>query len=72
MEHIRVILWNLPHSIRGFTVRVDCDCYDIYINARMSSNIQQDTYDHEIAHINNKDFDKMYTVDYIENLRCGA
>jgi hypothetical protein len=72
MEHIRVIMLDLPYTVKGFTVCTDTDCYDIYINARMGTNIQQDTYDHEIAHINNKDFDKMYTVDYIENLRYGA
>lgn len=72
MEHIRVMLIDLPHSVKGFTVRIDVDCYDIYINARMGSNIQRDTYDHEIEHINNHDFDKMYSVDELEMLRQGA
>lgn len=69
MEYIGVYLIDLPTSIRGFTVRNADDSYTIIINAGMSDVMQRDTYDHEIEHINNHDFDNIYDINYLENLR---
>lgn len=69
MEHIRVILMNLPHSIYGLTTYVHEDgyyFYTIFINARMSSEKQFETYKHEVSHIDNQDFSKMYPSWMIE------
>ena len=69
MEYIGVYLIDLPTSIRGFTVRNADDSYTIIINAGMSDVMQRDTYDHEIEHINNHDYDYIYDINYLENLR---
>ena len=69
MEYIGVYLIDLPTAIKGFTVRNADDSYTIIINAGMSDVMQRDTYDHEIEHINNHDFDNIYDINYLENLR---
>ena len=67
-EYVRVQLMDFPHSIRGFTVMVDSETFIIFINARLSHDAQIHAYDHEIDHIDRKDFDKMYSVHEIENI----
>lgn len=67
-EYVRVQLMDFPHSIRGFTVMVDLETFIIFINSRLSHDAQIHAYDHEIGHIDRKDFDKMYSVDEIENI----
>ena len=69
MEYIGVYLIDLPTAIKGFTVRNSDDSYTIIINAGLSDAMQRDTYDHEIEHINNHDFDNIYDINYLENLR---
>ena len=69
MEYIGVYLIDLPTSIRGFTVRNNDGSYTIIINAGMSAIMQRDTYDHEIKHIDNHDFDHIYDINYLESLR---
>lgn len=69
MEYIGVYLVDLPTAIRGFTVRNNDDSFSIFINAGMSDVMQRDTYDHEIEHINNHDFDHIYDINYLESLR---
>lgn len=69
MEYIGVYLVDLPTAIRGFTVRNNDDSFTIFINAGMSDVMQRDTYDHEIEHINNHDFDHIYDINYLESLR---
>lgn len=68
-EYVGVHLIDMPHSIPGITVRIDADTYCIFINARLSHKTQCEAYDHEIEHINNRDFDYMYDVDELEFLR---
>jgi len=73
MDYIRVVLQNLPVTIRGFTVYYfDEDgmtYYTIFINSRLSEVMQCATYDHEIKHINNNDFDSMLPADRLEAIR---
>ena len=38
----------------------------IFINARLNHETQCKAYDHEIAHINNRDFEKMIPADRLE------
>lgn len=59
---------DLPVSVHGFTIMTDFDEYDIYINTRLSIDMQIQTYDHEIEHINNRDFDMMYDIDELESM----
>ena len=73
MDKIKVILMDLPHSIKGFTVYYfDEDgqsYYTIMINSHLCSAAQCKTYDHEIRHIDNRDFDSMFPVDVLEGIR---
>lgn len=75
MEYIRVELRDLPCTIRGFTVY----CFDegqiwytIFINSHMSAEMQCNTYDHELSHIDNGDFDLMNEVSKVEYNRHYA
>ena len=69
LEYVGVHLIDMPCSVTGITVKVDADTYCILINARLSHEAQIRAYDHEIAHIDNGDFDHMVTVDQLECLR---
>ncbi len=53
VEYIGVHLVDLPHGVRGFTKKNKDGSYTIMINARLSSEMQIHTYDHEIRHIEN-------------------
>ncbi|MDD2218248.1 MAG: hypothetical protein PHW03_07695 [Eubacteriales bacterium] len=57
---------NLPHGVRGYTILNSDGSYSIMINARMSAEMQMETYRHEIAHIDSKDFDLCSEVDSLE------
>lgn len=65
---IRTVLYNLPPRISGFTVRKDGD-FTIFLNARHCWEDQKETYDHELEHIENGDFDSALSADAIEMLR---
>ena len=73
MEYVRVVLSDLPEAIRGFTVYYFDDngmaYYTMFINAKLNAESQCSVYDHEMQHINNNDFNSMYSADKIENLR---
>lgn len=66
-----VFLVDLPVRIRGITVMNSDDSFTIFINARLSSEMQLQAYDHEIEHINNKDYDHFYGADKLECIRHG-
>ena len=61
-EYIRVVLKDMPVTIQGFTVSDGFDFYTIFINARLSSQMQIDVYDHELEHIENGDFSRMQDI----------
>lgn len=69
MEYIQVHLLDMPVSIRGFTICNSDDSFTIFINARLSSEMQIQAYDHEISHINNKDYNHFYDINILETLR---
>lgn len=69
VEYIAVHLVDLPHGVRGFTKKNKDGSYTIMINARLSSDMQIATYDHEIRHIENGDYDHKIDVNRIESLR---
>ncbi len=66
IEYIGVHLVDLPHGIRGYTKKNKDGSYTIMINARLSSEMQVTTYDHEIKHIENGDYDYNAEVNQIE------
>lgn len=69
MEYIGVHLIDLPHTVRGHTRKNKDGSYTILINARLSSEMQIATYDHEIAHINNGDYENCVDVNEVEKER---
>lgn len=69
VEYIAVHLVDLPHEVKGFTKKNKDGSYTIMINARLSSEMQIATYDHEIRHIENGDYDNKADVDLIEQQR---
>ena len=58
--------------VRALTVKNEDDSYTILINARQPYEMQCKAYDHEIEHINNGDYDQMYDVSMLEELRHSA
>ena len=69
MDAVKVIITNLPHSVRGLTVYHFAEgqvYYTIFINARLCSQMQQAAYEHEIEHIKNNDFERIISADKLE------
>lgn len=72
MEIVQVIIIDMEGPVKGLTVRNNDDSYTILINARLSDVMQREVYDHEIAHIDNGDFDCIYDVNTLEAIRHSA
>lgn len=66
IDYIQVKLIDLPCLTKGFTRKNRDGSYTIVINARLSNEMQIATYDHEIRHIENGDYDHQVDVDEIE------
>lgn len=65
MENIRVIFCDMPTSIGGYTILKE-DFYTIVLNSRLSRERNIESYQHEVDHILNGDFEKKCSVDLIE------
>lgn len=70
---IRVEYLDLPHSVRGMTVRSfdGEDYYTIILNARLDKETTERAYKHELWHITHQDFDKEDKVGAIERRNYG-
>lgn len=55
---IFVYVLDLPESIRGRVVENEDSTYTIFINAKLSYEMQIHVYQHELKHIENGDFEK--------------
>ena len=62
----QVVMYDLPTSIKALTTNNSDGGYTIFINARLNSEQQHISFEHELEHINNRDFDKMINIDEIE------
>lgn len=73
MERVEVRLIDLPTSIRGFTAYTEDaegePIFTIVLNARMDRTTQLRTYEHELIHIKQMDFNRMIPADRIEAVR---
>lgn len=67
MNNINIFIMDLPYSVHGFTKQNPDGSYTIFINAHDSVNIQRQSYEHEIQHIKNNDFEK-YDIESLEIL----
>ena len=56
MDTIIVRVIDMPIGVNGATVRDEEGDYNIYINARISSDKQQLAFRHEICHIRQEHF----------------
>lgn len=66
MDNIRTIFYNLPYSIKGFTVATSDDFFTIILNENLSHEQNLLTYKHELEHILRGDFDKKCSAGLIE------
>ena len=60
---IQVIYVDLPPRVKGMTVKTfdyegGDDYYTIVLNARLNAEQQKAAYEHELAHIEGRDFEK--------------
>ncbi len=70
---VNTILINMPVQIKGYTIKNEDDSYSIFLNARMASNQIEKTFEHEIEHIKNEDFEKeqVQRIEaYTHGLKC--
>ena len=67
MNNINVFIRDLPYSVHGITKQNSDGSYTIFINAHDSVNIQRQSYEHEMQHIKNNDFEK-YDIESLEIL----
>ena len=51
-------LIDMPTRIKGQTIKNEDGSYSVFLNARMSSIQIEKTYQHELKHIENGDFEK--------------
>lgn len=68
MGTIIVRYMDLPGKCRGLVRRDAEGDYNIYINSRLSFDMQQDTIKHEVSHIENGDFDSDEDIRDVEGL----
>ena len=65
MDNVRTVMSDLPLTIGGFTVVAD-DYFTIVLNQNLSFERNMQTYNHELMHISNGDFDIKTYVGLIE------
>ena len=65
MDNVRTVMSNLPSTIGGFTIVAD-DYFTIVLTQNLSFERNMQTYNHELMHISNGDFDKKTSVGLIE------
>lgn len=47
---------TLPSTVQGFTIADEDGNYNVYLNAKLSREQQQEVYQHEVEHIHGDDF----------------
>lgn len=67
MNNINVFIRDLPYSVHGITKLNSDGSYTIFINAHDSVNVQRQSYEHEMQHIKNNDFEE-YDIESLEIL----
>lgn len=70
MEYISVFIVDwLPAVVAGLSVKNPDDSYTILLNVRLNAEKQYQAYQHEMQHINDKDFDYIFNVNELEDMR---
>lgn len=65
-DNIRTVYYNLPNTIKGFTVSTNDDFFTIILNQNLSHMQNMETYYHELKHIQNGDFSKNCSAGLLE------
>ena len=63
---VNTVLADLPCRIKAYTIINKDMSYTIVINARMSYEMQLESYKHELGHIQRGDYEKKCSADLIE------
>ena len=63
-----IVNW-LPAAVAGLSVKNPDEGYTILINACLNAEKQYQAYRHEMQHINDKDFDYIFDVNELEDMR---
>lgn len=66
IQNINTVLVNMPGTISAYTISNADMSYTIVLNARLNCERQLKAYQHEMNHIKNGDYDKVCSVDLIE------
>ena len=69
IDNYITIFENLPYKVNGFTMyNASDDYYTIVLNSRASADACRKTFEHEMAHIKNKDFSTYRNVEILESV----
>lgn len=68
MEEYKIRYIDLPHTVKGFTVKDDSEFYNIYINSHLNYEQQLCAIQHELTHIRRNDFYSFDPLSIIENI----
>lgn len=69
---VNCIFYNMPTSIRAYTILNSDASYTIVLNARLTREQHLLSYYHEMKHIENGDYDKKADVGLLELFAHGA
>ncbi len=65
-ENYTIILKDMPTTVRAITVKNEDDSYTIIVNSKLNYEQQHISFEHEIHHIQNCDFEKVCEINDIE------
>lgn len=68
MEEINTIYMDMPTAIHSFVVSNADATYTIVLNARMSQEQHLLSYNHELQHIDNGDYEKLISIGTLETM----
>lgn len=72
MDNINVVFADMPTRIKAFTRKNSDSSYTIVLNSLLSREQNLLSYQHEIDHIQNGDYDTVCTVNMIEVFAHGG
>ena len=72
LNDIFVSLVELPGTVRSFVIAHADQTYTVVLNSKLSQEQHLLSYQHEVDHIKNGDYDKKCGVDLIEISAHGA
>lgn len=70
MDDVIVRLLDLPYTVHGFTSMDSDRNYNVYINSKLSKEMQYRAYKHEIERITERHWDYKVDVNEVEKNGC--